>query len=134
VQVTGRVWKGSAFGGVKGRTELPGIVDDYLAGKLWVDQFVTHTQGLEDINKGFEDMKVGQAGQLPRNGTISGCAIVHRCWVGGCGADEDRLVTASDVSWIWARASRSKRVTALHCIDNALGRELCEFVHSMQCQ
>jgi Zn-dependent alcohol dehydrogenase len=56
------VWKGSAFGGVKGRTELPGIVDDYLAGKLWVDQFVTHTQGLEDINKGFEDMKVGHCG------------------------------------------------------------------------
>ncbi|RSH83032.1 formate dehydrogenase (NAD+) [Saitozyma podzolica] len=57
--VTGRVWKGSAFGGVKGRSELPGIVDDYLAGKLWVDQFVTHTQGLQDINRGFEDMKAG---------------------------------------------------------------------------
>jgi S-(hydroxymethyl)glutathione dehydrogenase/alcohol dehydrogenase len=62
--VTGHVWKGSAFDGVKGRTELPGIVDDYLAGKLWVDQFVTHTQGLEDINKGFEDMKVG-LGMVP---------------------------------------------------------------------
>jgi S-(hydroxymethyl)glutathione dehydrogenase/alcohol dehydrogenase len=73
--VTGRVWKGSAFGGVKGRTELPGIVEgesrpregrmeglpdvkDYLAGKLWVDQFVSHTQTLDNINKGFEDMKV----------------------------------------------------------------------------
>ncbi|WWC89666.1 S-(hydroxymethyl)glutathione dehydrogenase [Kwoniella dendrophila CBS 6074] len=57
--VTGRVWKGSAFGGVKGRTELPGIVDDYLAGTLMVDQFVTHHESLEGINKGFEDMHAG---------------------------------------------------------------------------
>nr|ODN93878.1 S-(hydroxymethyl)glutathione dehydrogenase [Cryptococcus depauperatus CBS 7841] len=57
--VTGRTWKGSAFGGVKGRTELPGIVEDYLAGKLWVDQFVTHHESLAGINKGFEDMHAG---------------------------------------------------------------------------
>ncbi|WWC60704.1 S-(hydroxymethyl)glutathione dehydrogenase [Kwoniella dejecticola CBS 10117] len=57
--VTGRTWKGSAFGGVKGRTELPGIVDDYLAGTLWVDEFVTHHQQLEAINKGFDDMHAG---------------------------------------------------------------------------
>lgn len=57
--VTGRVWKGSAFGGVKGRTELPGLVDDYLNGKLWVDQFVTHNQPLEEINKAFDDMHAG---------------------------------------------------------------------------
>lgn len=57
--VTGRVWKGSAFGGVKGRTELPGIVDDYMSGTLWVDEFVTHNQQLEDINKGFDDMHAG---------------------------------------------------------------------------
>ncbi|OCF32075.1 S-(hydroxymethyl)glutathione dehydrogenase [Kwoniella heveanensis BCC8398] len=57
--VTGRTWKGSAFGGVKGRTELPGIVDDYLNGKLWVDEFVTHHQSLENINKGFDDMHAG---------------------------------------------------------------------------
>ncbi|KAI9637777.1 GSNO reductase [Dioszegia hungarica] len=57
--VTGRTWKGSAFGGVKGRTELPGIVDDYMKGTLWVDEFVTHQQSLENINKGFEDMKAG---------------------------------------------------------------------------
>jgi S-(hydroxymethyl)glutathione dehydrogenase/alcohol dehydrogenase len=57
--VTGRVWKGSAFGGVKGRTELPGLVDDYLTGKLWVDQFVTHDRPLEEINQGFDDMHAG---------------------------------------------------------------------------
>ncbi|ORX33393.1 formaldehyde dehydrogenase [Kockovaella imperatae] len=57
--VTGRVWRGSAFGGVKGRTEMPGIVEDYLNGTLWVDEFVTHTQSLEDINKGFDDMHAG---------------------------------------------------------------------------
>ncbi|WVR09729.1 S-(hydroxymethyl)glutathione dehydrogenase [Kwoniella sp. DSM 27419] len=57
--VTGRVWKGSAFGGVKGRTELPGIVDDYLAGTLMVDEFVTHHQPLENINQGFDDMHAG---------------------------------------------------------------------------
>ncbi|KAL7424307.1 formate dehydrogenase (NAD+) [Cryptotrichosporon argae] len=57
--VTGRVWKGSAFGGVKGRSELPGIVDDYLAGKLWVDEFVSHHQTLDNINAGFDDMHKG---------------------------------------------------------------------------
>ncbi|GMK54084.1 hypothetical protein CspeluHIS016_0106700 [Cutaneotrichosporon spelunceum] len=57
--VTGRVWKGSAFGGVKGRTELPGLVADYESGKLWVDQFVTHHQTLDNINAGFADMHSG---------------------------------------------------------------------------
>jgi S-(hydroxymethyl)glutathione dehydrogenase/alcohol dehydrogenase len=62
--VTGRVWKGSAFGGVKGRTELPGIVEDYLNGKLWVDEFVTHHQSLDNINKGFDDMHVSVQGRV----------------------------------------------------------------------
>ncbi|CAD6565917.1 MAG: formate dehydrogenase (NAD+) [Tremellales sp. Tagirdzhanova-0007] len=57
--VTGRTWKGSAFGGVKGRTEIPGIVEDYLNGTLWVDEFVSHHQDLDNINKGFEDMHAG---------------------------------------------------------------------------
>lgn len=57
--VTGRVWKGSAFGGVKGRTQLPGLVDDYLAGKLKVDEFITHRHPLEKINTAFEDMHHG---------------------------------------------------------------------------
>ncbi|KAH8079040.1 formaldehyde dehydrogenase [Filobasidium floriforme] len=57
--VTGRVWRGSAFGGVKGRTELPGIVGDYMNGKLWVDEFVTHHRDLKEINEGFDDMHSG---------------------------------------------------------------------------
>lgn len=57
--VTGRTWKGSAFGGVKGRTELPGIVDDYMKGVLEVDQFVTHHRTLKEINEGFDDMHSG---------------------------------------------------------------------------
>lgn len=56
--VTGRTWRGTAFGGVKGRTELPGIVDDYLAGKMLVDEYVTHHTVLDDINKGFNYMHV----------------------------------------------------------------------------
>jgi len=59
--VTGRVWKGSAFGGVKGRTQLPGYVDQYLGGKLKVDEFVTHTFKLEDINKAFHLMHEGKS-------------------------------------------------------------------------
>ncbi|WP_208123327.1 S-(hydroxymethyl)glutathione dehydrogenase/class III alcohol dehydrogenase [Facilibium subflavum] len=58
--VTGRVWKGSAFGGVKGRTELPRYVDDYLAGKIKVDEMVTQTLPLKDINKAFDAMHQGQ--------------------------------------------------------------------------
>lgn len=57
--VTGRSVTGSAFGGVKGRSELPGLVDQYLMGDLKVDEYVTHNQTLSGINKGFESMKDG---------------------------------------------------------------------------
>jgi len=57
--VTGRTWRGSAFGGVKGRTELPTLVDDYLQGKIKVDEYVTHSRTLAEINKGFDDMHAG---------------------------------------------------------------------------
>ncbi|CAI5756223.1 unnamed protein product [Candida verbasci] len=57
--VTGRVWKGAAFGGVKGRSQLPGIVEDYMQGKLKVEEFITHKHKLEDINKAFDDMHKG---------------------------------------------------------------------------
>lgn len=59
--VTGRVWRGTAFGGVKGRSELPGYVEEYLAGKIEIDQMVTYTMGLEDINKAFDLMHQGKA-------------------------------------------------------------------------
>jgi S-(hydroxymethyl)glutathione dehydrogenase/alcohol dehydrogenase len=57
--VTGRVWRGSAFGGIKGRSQLPSLVDDYLQGKLKVDEFITHRKALEDINAAFEQMHSG---------------------------------------------------------------------------
>lgn len=59
--VTGRVWKGSAFGGVKGRSELPGYVDNYMNGKINLDDLVTYTMPLEDINKAFDYMHEGKA-------------------------------------------------------------------------
>ena len=59
--VTGRVWRGSAFGGVKGRSELPGMVEQYMAGEIKVDEMITHTMGLEDINRAFELMHEGES-------------------------------------------------------------------------
>ncbi len=59
--VTGRVWRGSAFGGVKGRTELPGYVERYMAGEIKVDEMVTHTMPLDDINRAFELMHEGSS-------------------------------------------------------------------------
>jgi S-(hydroxymethyl)glutathione dehydrogenase/alcohol dehydrogenase len=59
--VTGRVWRGSAFGGVRGRTELPGFVDRYMAGEIKVDEMVTHVLPLADINHAFELMHTGQS-------------------------------------------------------------------------
>lgn len=59
--VTGRVWRGSAFGGVKGRSQLPGIVEDYLSGKFQLNDFITHTFPLEQINEAFELMHAGKS-------------------------------------------------------------------------
>lgn len=59
--VVGRTWKGTAFGGVKGRTELPGYVDRYMAGEIELDSLVTHTMPLEDINKAFDLMHSGES-------------------------------------------------------------------------
>ncbi|ABC24199.1 formaldehyde dehydrogenase (glutathione) [Rhodospirillum rubrum F11] len=59
--VTGRVWRGSAFGGVKGRSELPALVERYLAGDFELDTFITHTMGLADINHAFELMHEGKS-------------------------------------------------------------------------
>jgi len=59
--VTGRVWRGSAFGGVKGRSQLPGMVNDYMSGKIQIDSMITHTMGLEDINHAFDLMHEGES-------------------------------------------------------------------------
>ena len=59
--VTGRVWKGTAFGGARGRTDVPKIVDWYMDGKIEIDPMITHTLKLEDINKGFDLMHAGES-------------------------------------------------------------------------
>ncbi|NNC71285.1 MAG: S-(hydroxymethyl)glutathione dehydrogenase/class III alcohol dehydrogenase [Sphingomonadaceae bacterium] len=57
--VTGRVWKGTAFGGARGRTDIPRIVDWYMDGKIAIDPMITHRLSLEEINKGFNMMHAG---------------------------------------------------------------------------
>ena len=59
--VTGRVWKGSAFGGARGRTDVPRIVDWYMDGKIEIDPLITHTLPLERINEGFDLMHRGES-------------------------------------------------------------------------
>jgi S-(hydroxymethyl)glutathione dehydrogenase/alcohol dehydrogenase len=59
--VTGRVWKGTAFGGAKGRTDVPKIVDWYMNGKIEIDPMITHVFPLDDINKAFDLMHAGDS-------------------------------------------------------------------------
>jgi S-(hydroxymethyl)glutathione dehydrogenase/alcohol dehydrogenase len=59
--VTGRVWKGTAFGGARGRTDVPKIVEWYMDGKIQIDPMITHTMPLEDINKAFDLMHAGKS-------------------------------------------------------------------------
>ncbi|UOM35447.1 S-(hydroxymethyl)glutathione dehydrogenase/class III alcohol dehydrogenase [Acuticoccus sp. I52.16.1] len=59
--VTGRVWRGTAFGGARGRTDVPRIVDWYMDGKINIDDLITHTMPLDEINKGFDLMHEGKS-------------------------------------------------------------------------
>jgi S-(hydroxymethyl)glutathione dehydrogenase / alcohol dehydrogenase len=59
--VTGRVWKGSAFGGAKGRSDVPEIVDMYMDGRIEIDPMITHVLTLDEINKGFDLMHAGKS-------------------------------------------------------------------------
>ncbi len=59
--VTGRVWRGSAFGGAKGRRDVPRIVDWYMDGKIRIDEMITHTMPLQDINRAFDLMHSGES-------------------------------------------------------------------------
>ncbi|MEM9709296.1 MAG: S-(hydroxymethyl)glutathione dehydrogenase/class III alcohol dehydrogenase [Pseudomonadota bacterium] len=59
--VTGRVWRGTAFGGARGRTDVPKIVDWYMDGKIEIDPMITHTLALDDINEGFDLMHEGKS-------------------------------------------------------------------------
>ena len=59
--VTGRAWRGSAFGGARGRTDVPRIVDWYMDGRIAIDELITHTMPLEDINRAFDLMHAGES-------------------------------------------------------------------------
>src|SRR5438094_1975303 len=59
--VTGRVWKGTAFGGARGRSDVPRIVDWYMDGKIKIDELITHRLALDDINQGFDLMHAGES-------------------------------------------------------------------------
>ena len=59
--VTGRVWRGTAFGGCKGRSQLPGMVDQYMNGEIRIDEFITFTMPLDDINRAFDLMHEGKS-------------------------------------------------------------------------
>ncbi len=59
--VTGRVWKGTAFGGARGRTDVPKIVDWYMDGKINIDDLITHVLPLDRINEGFDLMHEGKS-------------------------------------------------------------------------
>lgn len=59
--VTGRIWQGSAFGGVKGRSQLPGMVEQFMKQEIDIDSYITHTLGLEDINHAFDLMHRGES-------------------------------------------------------------------------
>ena len=59
--VTGRVWRGTAFGGARGRTDVPKIVDWYMEKKIEIDPMITHTMPLSDINKAFDLMHEGKS-------------------------------------------------------------------------
>jgi S-(hydroxymethyl)glutathione dehydrogenase / alcohol dehydrogenase len=59
--VTGRIWKGTAFGGARGRSDVPRIVDWYMDGKIKIDELITHRFALDDINQGFDLMHAGES-------------------------------------------------------------------------
>ena len=58
--MTGRVWKGTAFGGFRSRSQVPELVDKYMNGEFKVDEYITHSMGLDDINEAFDLMHDGK--------------------------------------------------------------------------
>ena len=79
--VTGRTWKGTAFGGARGRTDVPKIVDWYMDGKIEIDPMITHILKLEEINKGFEMMHAGESIRSCR--VALNWALPHFVWSNG---------------------------------------------------
>jgi len=78
--VTGRSWRGSAFGGARGRTDVPKIVDMYMEGRIDIDSLITHTMPLEDINKGFDLMHAGESIRSVVIQSHNGHQVVANCW------------------------------------------------------
>ena len=78
--VTGRVWRGTAFGGAKGRSDVPQIVDWYMEGKINIDDLITHTFSLDEINQGFDVMHQGEypIGRRVRVNLINACSALAR--------------------------------------------------------
>src|SRR3546814_1017012 len=91
--VTGRKWLGTAFGGVKGRTQLPGMVEQAMSGELDLDPYITHTLPLERINEAFDLMHDGESIRtVIHYGSIPSPACGRRaCPRGGGGAPKGRM-------------------------------------------
>ena len=88
--VTGRVWKGTAFGGARGRTDVPRIVDWYMDGRINIDDLITHTLPFEQINEGFDLMRRGES--------IRTCAVLRiepSAWGSATAAPSDKSTTRS---------------------------------------
>jgi S-(hydroxymethyl)glutathione dehydrogenase/alcohol dehydrogenase len=76
--VTGRKWQGSAFGGVKGKTDLPGLVEKYMKGEFKIDEYITHHVTLDDINKGFDIMHDGKSGCIRAGEHLPVAAVLQK--------------------------------------------------------
>ena len=98
--VTGRSWRGTAFGGARGRTDVPKIVDWYMDGKIQIDDLITHTMPLNDINKAFRPDAFGREYSL-------GCAVL----AGAC-----RWNTIAENRMLW-RAPADAALTASAALD-----------------
>ena len=110
--VTGRVWK-AAFGGARGRTDVPRIVDWYMDGKIEIDPMITHTMGLDDINKGFDLMHSGVhplGGAVLSDGSEPAPLSI-------------REAGAGDHDAIWAILEPVYRAGETYCIDRDINRD-----------
>ena len=116
--VTGRVWSGTAFGGVRGRTEVPKIVDWYMDGKINIDDLITHTMPLDKINDAFDLMHEGKS-------IRSGRALLTACALGAGRVTIRQASSELDfaISIVGARKHR-ELLRVGHCGNNAAFRFL----------
>ena len=114
--VTGRVWKGTAFGGARGRTDVPKIVDWYMEKKIQIDPMITHTMPLADINKGFDLMHEGKSirsvvvygpPRLRRGAAVTSTASKARPRPQGGASYQARLFRLAIARILFRKANRS---------------------------